>query len=59
MRTEIPAEEAVLEERNRNWGKIAKTLKEDEQKIYQAIIESDGTITQSELVEKTGCQKQV
>ena len=32
-------------------------MKEDEQKIYQAIIEAGGIIEQSELPEKTGLSK--
>ena len=47
---------ALLEERKKRWESIAKTLKEDEQKIYTAIIE-EGIIAQSELVEKTGLSK--
>jgi len=54
---EKPAGELVLEERKKRWKEIAKTLKEEEQKIYQAIIEADGTIEQSELPEKTGISK--
>jgi len=46
----------VLEERKKRWESIAKTLKEDEQKIYTAIIE-EGIIAQSEIVEKTGLPK--
>ena len=51
------AGELVLEERKRRWKEIAKTLKEDERKIYQAIIEAGGIIEQSELPEKTGLSK--
>jgi len=54
---EKPAGELVLEERKKRWKEIAKTLKEEEQKIYQAIIEADGIIEQSELPEKTGISK--
>jgi len=46
----------VLEERKRRWESIVKTLKEDEQKIFTAIIE-EGIIAQSEIVEKTGLPK--
>jgi len=54
---EKPAGELVLEERKKRWKEIAKRLKEDEQKIYQAIIEANGIIEQSELPEKTGISK--
>jgi len=46
----------MLEERKKHWESVAKTLKEDEQKIYTAIID-EGVIAQSELVEKTGLSK--
>ena len=52
-----PVGELVLEERKERWKEIVKTLKEDEQKIYQAIIEAGGIIEQSELPEKTGLSK--
>ena len=54
---EKPAGELLLEERKRRWKEIAKILREDERKIYQAIIEADGIIEQSELPEKTGLSK--
>lgn len=54
---EKPVGELVLEERKERWKEIVKTLKEDEQKIYRAIIEADGIIEQSELPEKTGLSK--
>jgi len=54
---EKPAGELVLEERKKRWEQTVKTLKEDQQKIYKAIIDSDGIINQSELVEKTGISK--
>lgn len=46
----------VLEQRKKHWEQIAKTLKSDEQKIYEAII-GEGIIAQSELVAKTGLPK--
>jgi uncharacterized membrane protein len=49
--------ELVLGERKKRWEQTVKTLKNDEQKIYKAIIDSDGIIEQSELPEKTGISK--
>jgi len=54
---EKPAGELLLEERKKRWGQVVKTLKEEEQKIYKAIIEAGGIIEQSELPEKTGLSK--
>ncbi len=50
--TEKSAGEVVLGERKRRWEEIAKTLKEDEARIYRAVIELGGIIRQSELVER-------
>ncbi len=46
----------VMEERQQRWEEVAKTLKEDEQTLYKAIIEN-GIINQSELAKKTGLSK--
>ena len=54
---EKPTEKSVLEERKERWEKISKTLKDDERKIYEAVLDSDGLINQSELAEKTGLSK--
>ena len=54
---EKPLGELVLEERKKRWKHIVKTLKDDQQKIYKAIIDSDGIVEQSELPEKTGISK--
>ena len=54
---EKPAGELLLEERKKRWKQTVKILKDDEQKIYKAIIDSDGIIEQSELPEKTGLSK--
>lgn len=47
----------ILGERKRRWDELSKTLKDDECKIYETILESDGIIEQSEIVEKTGLPK--
>jgi uncharacterized membrane protein len=54
---EKPAEVSVLGERKERWEKISKALKDDERKIYKAILDSDGFINQSEIAEKTGLSK--
>jgi uncharacterized membrane protein len=54
---EKPVGKLLLEERKERWKEILKTLKDDERKIYKVIIDSDGIVNQSELVEKTGISK--
>lgn len=54
---EKPAGKTVLEERKKEWEEVSKTLKDDEQKIYKVIIDSDGIVNQSELTEKTELSK--
>jgi uncharacterized membrane protein len=51
------AGKVILEERKKRWNELSKTLKDDERKIYETILESDGIIEQSEIVEKTGLPK--
>ena len=46
-----------LEERKRRWEAVLPTLKEDQQLIYQSILDADGLIPQSDIVEKTGLSK--
>jgi len=48
---------SVIEQRKIEWENVIKTLKEDEQKIYREIIDSDGIINQSELTGKTSFSK--
>jgi DNA-binding transcriptional ArsR family regulator len=50
------AGDVLLEERRQRWEEVAKTLKDDEQTLYKAIID-EGIVHQSELVEKTGLPK--
>jgi uncharacterized membrane protein len=46
-----------LEERKRRWEAVLPTLKEDQQLIYQSILDAEGLIPQSDIVEKTGLSK--
>jgi uncharacterized membrane protein len=50
------AASVIIEERRQRWEEVAKTLKNDEQVLYKAIID-EGIINQSVLVEKTGLPK--
>lgn len=47
----------MIESRKAEWRQIAKTLKSNERIVYEAIIESEGIIDQSELTSKTGLSK--
>jgi uncharacterized membrane protein len=46
-----------LEERRKKWEAVIPSLKEDQQLIYQSILDADGLIPQSDIVEKTGLSK--
>jgi uncharacterized membrane protein len=46
-----------LEERKARWEAIIPSLKEDQQIIYQTILDEDGMMAQSDIVEKTGLSK--
>lgn len=47
-----------MENKNKEkWENILKTLKNDEQTIFRALLDAEGTMFQSELVEKTGLPK--
>ena len=52
-----PLWKQTLEEKRKNWEEISKTLKDDERKVYEAILEAGGVINQNELPEKTGLSK--
>ena len=54
--TPASAGDVILEERRQRWEGVAKTLKDDEQTLFKAIID-EGIVHQSELVEKTGLPK--
>jgi uncharacterized membrane protein len=55
QKVNLPTE--ILEQRRVEWLQVAKTLKDDEQRIYQEVLGSDGIILQSELVGKVGLSK--
>jgi len=52
-----PSHPTPLEERKARWEAVIPSLKEDQQAIYQAILDEDGMMAQSDIVEKTGLSK--
>jgi uncharacterized membrane protein len=46
-----------LEERKARWEAVIPSLKEDQQIIYQTVLDEDGMMAQSDIVEKTGLSK--
>jgi DNA-binding transcriptional ArsR family regulator len=52
-----PTGEMLLESRLSRYERMIPTLKDDEQKVFQAIIDAQGIIAQSELSELTGVSK--
>lgn len=54
---EAPVPFSPLEDRKRRWETVLPTLKEDQQLIYQTILDAEGIIPQSDIVEKTGLSK--
>ena len=46
-----------LEERKARWEAVIPSLKDDQQIIYQTVLDEDGMMAQSDIVEKTGLSK--
>ena len=49
--------EIVLNDRKASWIEVSKGLKNDETRVYQAILDAGGLMNQGELVEKAGLSK--
>lgn len=56
-RSGVPVGDLVFENKRASLERIIPTLKEDEQKIFRAVLEADGIIAQSELSDLTGVSK--
>lgn len=47
----------VLNERRSQWLETSKTLKDDEMKVYQTVLDAGGLINQGDLVVQSGLSK--
>lgn len=57
---ELPVEpigDVLLDERREGWESLSKSLKEDEARIYRAILDSGGVMNQGDIVIKIGLSK--
>jgi Sugar-specific transcriptional regulator TrmB len=54
---EQPIGQTLLDERRSRWEALSKTLKEDEAKIYQAILDAGGVMNQGDIGERVGFSK--
>ena len=53
----LAAGDVVYNGKRSSYEKILPTLKDDEQKVFQAVLDSEGIIAQSELSDLTGVSK--
>lgn len=54
---EMPLGETLVDERRARWENLSKMLKEDEAKIYQAILDAGGVMNQGDIGGKTDLSK--
>ena len=52
-----PVGQTLLDERRTGWEALSKTLKEDEARIYQAILDAGGVMNQGDIGGKVGLSK--
>ncbi|MGP8125939.1 MAG: helix-turn-helix transcriptional regulator [Nitrososphaerales archaeon] len=52
-----PVGEIALSQRRSQWEEISKTLKDEEVKVYQAILDAGGVMNQGDIGEKVGLSK--
>ena len=51
------AGEVVLNERRGKWLEVSRTLKDDEMKVYQVVLDAGGVLNQGDLVAQSGLSK--
>lgn len=49
--------EVVLNERRAKWLETSKTLKDDEVRVYQAVLDAGGIMNQGDIVKQVGLSK--
>jgi DNA-binding transcriptional ArsR family regulator len=49
--------EVVLNERKSKWLEVSGTLKDDEMKVYQTVLDAGGLLNQGDLVTRSGLSK--
>jgi DNA-binding transcriptional ArsR family regulator len=49
--------EVVLSERRAKWMEVSKTLKDEEVRVYQAVLDAGGVLNQGEIGEQVGLSK--
>ena len=58
METEAETDEKdIIEQRRREWEDHAEELRNGEKEIYEVVLESDGVVEQSTIVEETDLSK--
>ena len=49
--------EVVLSERRAKWAEISKTLKDEEVRVYQAVLDAGGIMNQGDIAQQVGLSK--
>lgn len=55
--SDLPLAQTLVDERKVRWESLSKTLKEDEVKIYRAILDAGGVMNQGDIGGKTDLSK--
>jgi len=55
--SEVAPSDELLEARRQEWEETAERLANNERDIYEAVLEADGVLPQSEIVDQLDCSK--
>ncbi|NEU55673.1 MarR family transcriptional regulator [Halorussus sp. MSC15.2] len=53
----VESSDELLETRRREWQEVADELVDNEQVVYETVLEADGVLAQNEIVERTDLSK--